>query len=139
MPRSLTHVFLSQEFPEAPNQPGLFIAHDIPLRINRVGRLEILVQAKLVTKIPPLPSIPGVPPPATPPGRDKGFTISPFNFQKILLDPDGNPFAKDFITLEDLNKYRDLRGFVRQWTLRILRSDNPPNQITNVDGPRLFR
>jgi phospholipase C len=136
MSRSLTHVFLSQEFPEDQNQPGLFVARDIPLQINRPGRFEILVQAKLVTIIPPLPSIPGAPPPPALPGGDKGFTISPFNFERELLDPDGNRFKKDSVTMADLNKYRDLRGFVRPWTLRILRSNTPPDQVTHIAGPQ---
>lgn len=137
MSRSLTHVFLSREFPEAPSQPGLFVARDIPLRINRTGRFEILVQATRVTTIQPLPPIPGEPPRPVPPGGDKGSTQSPFNFEWVLLNPDGNPFAKDFVTMDDLNKYRDLRGFVRPWTLRILQTNLPPDHVSHIAGPQI--
>lgn len=138
MSRSLTHVFLSLEFPEVANQPGFFAAQDIPLRINRVGRLEIMVQAQKVTKNPPPPPpIPGQPQPPAPPGGIKPATVSPFNFPRVLLDPNGSPFTRDTVTLDDLNKYRDLRGFVRPWTLRIPASNNPPTPLAHVSGPQV--
>ena len=137
MSRSLTHVMLSQEFPEVADRPGFFAAQEIPLRINRVGRLEVVVRAQQVNQpLPPLPPIPGVPQPPLPPGGTRP-TVSPFVFPRVLLDPNGVAFTRDVITMEDLDKYRDLRGFVRPWTLRIPASNNPPTPITRVVGPQM--
>jgi phospholipase C len=127
---------LSKNFPEDPNHPGLFSARDVPVRINRVGRLGILVQATLFTKIFPVPTVPGAPPQPVP-GGNKGFTLSPFNFDRVLLDPDGIPFVKDSVTPADLNRYRDLRGFVRPWTLRIMELNQPPNDGSHIVGPQI--
>jgi phospholipase C len=132
MSRSLTHVFLSKVFSDAPNQPSILTARNLPVRINRPGRLKILAQAKLNTLILPKPPPgPGEPPPA----GTKGINSSPFNFKKVLLDPDGNRFTRDSVTMEDLNKYRDLRGFVRPWTLRILQPDPPEDESSEIVGP----
>ena len=137
MSRSLTHVMLSLEFPEVSDRPGFFAAQEIPLRINRVGRLEVITQAQQVTQpLPPPPPIPGVPQPPSPPGGTKP-TVDPFAFPRVLLDPNGVPFTRDVITMEDLDKYRDLRGFVRPWTLRIPASNNPPTPLTKVVGPQV--
>lgn len=137
MSRSLIHLLLSKNFPEDPNHPGLFIARDIPVRINRVGRLGILVQARRFSKILPLPTVPGEPPRPLLPGADKGFTLSPLNFERVLLDPDGVPFVKDSVTMADLNRYRDLRGFVRPWTLRIQELNEPPDAVRHIVGPQI--
>ena len=137
MSRSLIHLLLSKSFPEDANHPGLFVGRDVPVRINRVGQLGILVQARLFTKILPLPTVPGGPPQPVPPGGDKGFTLSPFNFDSVLLDPDGLPFVKGSVTMADLNKYRDLRGFVRPWTLRIKELNQPPDAVRHIVGPQI--
>src|SRR5689334_7236638 len=137
MSRSLIHLLLSKSFPEDANHPGLFVGRDLPVHINRVGQLGILVQARLFTKILPLPTVPGGPPQPVPPGGDKGFTLSPFNFDSVLLDPDGLPFVKGSVTMADLNKYRDLRGFVRPWTLRIKELNQPPDAVRHIVGPQI--
>jgi phospholipase C len=134
MGRNIIHDYFSLTFDQSPPSSGRFDEQRIPVRINRVGRLEIKVTAQHVSKPLPPPPDTGHPGTPRPPGGNKPI-VSTRTFPYTLLDPDGNPFNRNEITLADLDRYRDLRGFTAVWTLAIPPSSFPNTDFSFISGP----
>jgi hypothetical protein len=64
MGRDITHDYFSLTFDQSPPSSGRFDEQRIPVRIDRVGRLEIKITAQHVSK--PLPPPPDTGHPGTP-------------------------------------------------------------------------
>src|SRR5262249_17328806 len=109
------------------------ISHDAPViplnkfqfKLNRTGRLKIRSTGPETRWV-----LGGNPDPGEPihSGHPEPFDTDSFSL--TLIDPDGEPFAGGLITLDVLNRYRDARGIVRDWTLHIAekRYPNPQNE-----------
>lgn len=95
MSRKINHQFLGKMLTALGN---VFEERTFEIKINRVGALSI--SAKLVYK------------------RFKQNEQA-VNLETELIAPDGIPFTRSNITLADLDKYRDLRGFVKPWKLKV--------------------
>ncbi len=121
MARTISHLLFYRQFSEL-NIRGRFARQSVKVRINRVGKLDITVAAAVVNSRQS----------ATvnkssnyydPDNDNWGATFEgkykrhDFNWE--LYDPDGNRFTKNTITMADLDRYRDLRGFIPEWTLVI--------------------
>jgi phospholipase C len=119
MARKINHVFLSASYPIINKS---FPAKDIPVIINRVGEIDIFVKAKALLKNLDFGS--GNPTAGLHPTHEGETSM---HWQ--LIDPLGIPFTKTFITLKDLDKYKNLRGIVKPWTLHI-----PVPRITEFEG-----
>ncbi|MBC7934274.1 MAG: hypothetical protein H7Y86_02790 [Rhizobacter sp.] len=110
MPRKFIHVFLNEKFPQAAGRT--FAARSIPVLINRVGKLDIAVTARAKFRNISF-------------GEDvAGAPLRPIHIGNVnlvweLIDPLGISFTRNSITLDELDHYRNLRGFIKPWTLRI--------------------
>ncbi len=118
MARQIVHQFLSKGFPASGNR---FSARNFSIRINRVGALKISSEAVVKIKLEDIELDDTQDGPRRPVPQHGRPTIvtKEFKVKYQLIDPLGVPFIKDRITLEDLNKYRDLRGFVKSWSMRV--------------------
>lgn len=106
MPRKLTHTFLNEQYPQSAGRT--FEAKDIPVTINRPGKLNITVTARAKFRN----MLPGN-------AGQRPVVTGDISLRWQLIDPLGVAFTKTDINLNDLDRYRDLRGFIRPWTLRI--------------------
>lgn len=121
MARTISHLLFYRQFSEL-NIRGRFARQSVKVKINRVGKLDISVVATVLNGPPPDP--PQKPPNNYNPDNDwfdsafeGSYELHSFNWE--LYDPDGNRFTKNTITMADLDRYRDLRGFIPEWTLVI--------------------
>ena len=109
MARKINHVFFSASYPLNGKS---FSEKDIPVTINRVGEIDISVTAKAILKNLDYGS--GGPDASLHPTNESETGIL---WQ--LIDPLGNNFTKTSISLQDLNRYKNLRGIIKPWTLHI--------------------
>ncbi|MBK9015477.1 MAG: hypothetical protein IPM82_16220 [Saprospiraceae bacterium] len=117
MARLIKHEFLNT--PELPNSQGVYIKRTYPVKINRVGEVRIIANAIVGIVV------------------DDKVKLSTVNCGWTLFDPLGNEFKKKTISMSDLNKYRDLQGFIRPWKLEVSELRNLPLYWDRVRLSRL--
>lgn len=109
MARKINHVFFSASYPLNGKS---FSEKNIPVTINRVGAIGISVTAKVILKNLDYGS-------GTPHASLHPTSESETGILWQLIDPLGNNFTKTAISLQDLNRYKNLRGIIKPWTLHI--------------------
>lgn len=106
MSRIINHSFLNEKFTVTAKRLS---KKEYEVIINRIGVLSFGANIKVTTQPPrPNPANPGT-----------GITREEPLQQVTLIDPDGIPFTKNRVSMSDLDRYRDLLGFVKPWKLVI--------------------
>jgi phospholipase C len=106
MSRIINHVFLNEKFTVTGKRLS---KKEYEVIINRIGVLSFGANIKVTTLSPrPDPANPGT-----------GITREESLEQITLIDPDGIPFTKNRVSMSDLDRYRDLLGFIKPWKLVI--------------------
>jgi phospholipase C len=106
MPRIINHSFLNEKF----TVTGKRISKkEYEVIINRVGVLSFGAKIKITT----------LPPRSDSANPGTGTTREKTLQQITLIDPDGIPFTKNRVNMSDLDRYRDLLGFIKPWKLVI--------------------
>ncbi|HOY04227.1 MAG TPA: alkaline phosphatase family protein [Saprospiraceae bacterium] len=99
--KELRHNFLSE--PLTMTDDGKIDTQNFKVKINRVGALA--VYAKVISSKRN----------ASYPHSGEPFTSETKNIPCKLFDPLGKEFTRNKITMDDLDKYRDVDGFIRDW------------------------
>lgn len=119
--KSLNHSFLAKPLPKTDD--GKINENHFNVKINRIGDLSISAIVDIKKKNPLYPE------------KGKPYIYESKNIAWKLFDPLGQQFTKSNITMVDLNKYRDVEGFIRPWKLVTEKlSGISENELTTLSG-----
>ena len=130
MARTHTHTFLNEKY--GGSKGGEISGKEFPVHINRPGLLS--VSAKVIIKYKnPLYK------PGEPGSTGKPIVIMETPLDWKLTDYLGVRFTGNTVSMQDLDRHRDLRGFIKPWILTIPKFNVPNMAIIGFEVQALIK